>query len=343
VNERWTSGNWVPCNFGKSSYYSIFEILTQQLKRLNTIDMNKHLPFFSWNFFAYWSHDSCAMPLDFDLLFVKKLKDYERLGYLNNTLLIINGDHGQRLSSYYKHTEEAKIERKHPFISIRLPNRLVNTPIHRQLYNNRKKLVTSFDIYQTLKQFLYINKYPTETTFDNDKCRSNFRQNSQKIRSKRGISLFENIPMNRSCLDALINEDECNCQIRTESLTNEQFQLDTGYSIELMNNYLVDLLRSKSSKHRNKCALYQFDRIDYIKKKFINNNKIVYDFAIIVQPYDSKFLFKLKLLKPSKETKSKINLSTEPKIERLSRYDQTAECIKQEKNSAELIFFCYCI
>jgi hypothetical protein len=330
--------NWHPCNFGKSSYSFMFEIISQHLERMAT--NNNNLAFFSWNFFSFWSHDNCAVPLDFDLVFSKQLREYERLGYLDNTMVIINSDHGQRLISYHENTQEAKEERKNPFLSIRLPKKLMNTSIHQRLLNNRKKLVTQFDIYQTLKQFLYLNKYPNKVT-NNDKCRSRFRENSHKIRSKRGISLFENIPMNRSCVDALINSDECRCRIKIESLTDHQFQLETKYSVELINNYLVDILRNKTSEYRKKCALYTFDKLVHHKKRIISNNEIVYEFVIVVQPYDSKFQFDLKIESSKKgDDDNKIRLLNDPKIERLSRYGKTAECIK---NDPQLMNFCYCI
>ena len=87
---------------------------------------------------------------------IKKL--YSK-GYLNDTMLIIYSDHGNRLTEFSAYTEIGRYERSRPFLSIRLPNEFKNSVYMKNLENNRHKLATHFDLYQTLQHYSVLNKY----------------------------------------------------------------------------------------------------------------------------------------------------------------------------------------
>lgn len=236
-----------------------------------------------------------------------------------------------------------KIERKQPFLSIRLPKLLWNTRFQKQLEQNKYKLITSFDIFKTLKHFLYLNKYGMDR-IENDNCRSYFTQSIQSIRNKRGISLFENIPINRSCADALINEKECSCKIPTQELNNEQFQKYTKFTFKELQQYLVEYLQKKTDKYRNLCSVYKFDKLISVKMLIQNEkdkNSIRFQIDLIVQPDNSRFEFYIKFDFKNANKNSKIN-ETFQIIDtlRLSIYGSTGDCIK--KIDISLIIYCFC-
>ena len=85
------------------------------------------------------------------------LKTFENTGLLDNTLLMVYGDHGNRLSTYNTHI--GKFERKRQFVGMILPSRFENTPYMRNLQGNRDKLLTFFGVYQTLRHFLHMKKF----------------------------------------------------------------------------------------------------------------------------------------------------------------------------------------
>ena len=75
-------------------------------------------------------------------------------GYLDNTMVIVTGDHGSRFNYYAHGTEFGKIEQKLPIFSIRLPKGFKNTSLRRNALNNRKKLV-SFLMYIKHSDIIY--------------------------------------------------------------------------------------------------------------------------------------------------------------------------------------------
>ena len=64
------------------------------------------------------------------------------------------GDHGNRINRYSYATEMGKLERYRPFLSVTLPEKLKNSTIAKNLKYNSDKLVSFFDLYQTLRHFL---------------------------------------------------------------------------------------------------------------------------------------------------------------------------------------------
>ena len=77
------------------------------------------------------------------------IETFEKSKYLDNTLLIIFSDHGNRLTRYPIYTSTGRIERHLPFLSMRLPKKLWNTSYFHNAKNNEQKLISAFDIYQT--------------------------------------------------------------------------------------------------------------------------------------------------------------------------------------------------
>lgn len=119
---------------------------------------NSSLPYFLMSSISEYTHDSMTLPPYFDIEFFKMLKSYEMNGYFDNTLLIIFSDHGSRLVKYAYETEFGRKEKKLPFISIKVPKKLVNTDYYFNAVNNKNTLISFFDVYQTLRHFLAINR-----------------------------------------------------------------------------------------------------------------------------------------------------------------------------------------
>ena len=115
----------------------------------------------------------------------------------------IFSDHGIRLSKYAYETELGRREKKLPFISINIPKKLLNTQYFSNAKKNKDRLISFYDVYQTIRHFLYIQKGDSNST--------QFSINDKNIHYLRGISLFNEIPINRSCNDALIPENHFSC------------------------------------------------------------------------------------------------------------------------------------
>ena len=117
------------CLNNEPTYSKSFNNIKQLIDRLND-NTNKHLPYFSFNFLKYYTHDFFVTPTGLDAELTSLIKNFEDKGYLNNTMLVMFSDHGSRLSRYGYYTEPGRMERSMPFLSVRLPQRLINTELH---------------------------------------------------------------------------------------------------------------------------------------------------------------------------------------------------------------------
>lgn len=151
--------------------------------------------------------------------------------YLNNTLLILMGDHGARYS-FIRSTWSGKLEERLPYFSFLFPDWFQKKypEAIKNLRTNTKRLTTPFDLYETFQDILQYN----------GSVHSNV--------SQRGISLFQEIPLERSCDHAGIAPHWCACLAwKNVSLDEQHTKLALQFTIDTINNY--------TSKYRDDCAL----------------------------------------------------------------------------------------
>jgi hypothetical protein len=119
-------------------------------------------------------------------------------GRLNNSVFIFLSDHGY-LMNEIQNTFVGRFEARMPLLAVSLPPTLQSKypHIHSNLLKNRKRLITVYDIHETLKDILQ-----ADFSIKN----ANYVKNSP-----RGISLFHEIPESRSCKEAHIPEHFCPC------------------------------------------------------------------------------------------------------------------------------------
>jgi hypothetical protein len=145
------------CNHGRSITNVSFDTIETFVNKMNeNVD---DLPYFLFNFFVELTHDDFALPEYFDVQFKNMLLRFEEKKYLDNTLLVILSDHGNRLVPYSYKTDTGRMERKLPFLSLRLPKKLWNTKYQLNAKNNKNKLIAAYDIHQTLRHFLQCKLY----------------------------------------------------------------------------------------------------------------------------------------------------------------------------------------
>jgi len=150
-------------------------------------------PFFTFGFFSQYSHgnNDCFGLLDEPS--VKFFDFVEDLGLLNNTFLILMSDHGARVGQI-RQSEQGKLEERSPYFGIYVPQSFRKEfPMkYNNFLANKARLTTPFDIYET---FLDILGETDETS----------RQQN------RSFSLFEKIPLGRTCDEADIALHWCAC------------------------------------------------------------------------------------------------------------------------------------
>ena len=156
---------------------------------------NSHLKF-SFIFLNSLMHNSFsfyAANADKDLLaFLESMKSR---GNMKNTLFILMSDHGPRFQQA-RRAAQGRLEERMPFMGFWVPPEFnIKYPIAlKNLRTNAHRLTTPFDIHETLMDVI------------------NYREVSLGNLSERGISLFREIPPERTCSRAGIATHWCACQ-----------------------------------------------------------------------------------------------------------------------------------
>ena len=145
---------------------------------------------FSFSFFTIGHDDVNGLGYLQDDL-VTFLKDMKSSGYLDNTFLVVMGDHGIRYGAIRK-TMLGKLEERLPLLSISVPRWFKNKyPEHsHHLEINTNRLTSPYDLHATFQQILSKNHKKTY---------------------KNGQSLFTEISKSRTCDEAGNPEHFCPC------------------------------------------------------------------------------------------------------------------------------------
>ena len=316
------------CHYKRPLYMHWLDHLETFLEKMS-LNTNKNTPYFYYNWMSEYTHNDMAIPPNFDLNLAKFLKRLERKGYLDNTLLIFMTDHGNKMIDYAS-TESGRHERLLPMVSIKLPKKLKGTSFHQNAVSNKDKIISFFDIYQTLRHYLFMNKYGIESLqAENDPfCKNQFKNNSYTLRNLRGISLFEEIPVNRSCADAQIPDTYCSC-FRKENLDESQFLLETQNTFHSAALMALDHIRNLTHNVQSLCVPYNITSVNTFKK-LIYDKETVYSGRMILEPGTALFELNFKM-KPS------LTLSDTPI--RLNRYANQSHCVNDRL--LRTICFCY--
>lgn len=144
------------------------------------------------DFFADTTHNdfNAAQYIDNDLL--NFMKDFKNKGYLENSLLIVMGDHGWRYGKF-RQTIQGKLEERLPLFTMIFPEwfKRKYPELDKTLKINTHRLTSWYDVYATLNHILVYPKEPQGLV--------------------NGKSLLTEIPAVRSCKDAHIPSHWCPC------------------------------------------------------------------------------------------------------------------------------------
>lgn len=150
-------------------------------------------------FHAELSHGSYTMPQVMDQDVLKLLKDLEEEGHLNHTLLILMADHGARFN-HIRAIPQGKLEERNPYFGLRFPPWFLRQypDVLRNLKTNARRLTTPFDIHATLHDLLNLTTGGLPSAGDGGKA-------------SKGMSLFREIPPDRTCSQAGVAPHWCAC------------------------------------------------------------------------------------------------------------------------------------
>lgn len=271
-------------------------------------------PFFAFIFLARLTHDILNYAGYADEPTYRLLMHLENSKVLENSLLIFFSDHGIRYGPIRK-TYIGQFEERMPFMNLYVPKWFLNKykVFEQNLNANKKQLTTPFDIHATLLHLASI-------TSGNDDLADI---------PKRGVSLFKEVPPNRTCTTASISPHWCPCQ---------KFKLISiaDYLVQKAAKVIIDFVNNRISAYRKKCATLTLDSILSARLVRKDNSSISDNFLIAVSASPSYAIFEATVHCDSTKENTCHVLDD---ISRINEYGKQSICI----NDAELRKFCYCL
>lgn len=322
-------------------YYNKFCIggIPRHMVMLNYIkeifNVYKHQPKFVFGFHGELSHDSYNDIGMVDEDFYNWIKDLHEFGHLNNTVLIIMSDHGHRFAEI-RNTLQGKQEERLPYFSFVFPLwfKKVYPEAYANFLHNTRYLTTPFDIHKTLENIL------------------NFETPKIGDRHQRAISLFDKIPLDRTCADAFIEPHWCACLSWQEiSIDNDNVIAAAKYFIQFLNSYTED--------HRDICEKLKIKEILWAAKLIPNKGLLKFQKSGDQDGFIGDFSAKTKLTTETYQLKVKtepgaalfeVSITYDIKknsfltkisdISRINMYGSQARCV--ENSLFHLRKYCYC-
>ena len=299
-------------------------------------DAYKDVKKFSLSIIACLPHNSIDRVQLMDRDLASYLNEFKAKGYLENTIFILFGDHGARISGA-RASLEGKLEERMPFLSITLPKWFKNKhkDFYASLLNNTNVLTSHYDIHGMLRHMLTFPNTPNVKT---------------------GQSLFKTInPDTRTCKEAGVADHWCPCMgyvnvstkdplvrsLAEKSLTFinklvsstdksraqcEQLRLDEMFRAgKVIHNWKVE--RFKSTRANSRC-----DSCMVVYKKASGSKTSTYELVFSVKPSNGMFEVTVKIKDGAVEV--------DPNISRINAYGSQPDCIAKEY--PHLRKYCYC-
>ncbi|ESO86427.1 hypothetical protein LOTGIDRAFT_129214 [Lottia gigantea] len=264
------------------------------------------------------------------------LKSLEDRNLLNRTILILMSDHGARFADI-RQTAQGKEEERMPYFAYRFPPWFEKQypEIIQNFRKNSRRLTTPFDVHETFHDIL---NYSSAKLGDS---------------KRRGISLFREIPKERSCADAGIQPHWCAClQWLEVDQSDPVIKQAVTTAIETINSY--------TEPHRLQCSKLKLFRVTRSVKYATNSNILkfksssdhdgrvadlsgntqddedYYQITFITSPGNGQYEMTVRHCLNSSQI-----VVSEKEISRINRYGSDPACIQDE--FPHLRPYCYCI
>lgn len=266
--------------------------------------------------------------------FLELLQWLRSKGHLNNTLLIVMGDHGLRYGQI-RESVQGKLEERLPLYTMIFPPWFKSRyhELDRMLKTNTNRLTSWFDVYATLRHMLSYPARPSDL--------------------KHGQSLFIEVPKSRTCSDAGVPDHFCPC-LEWSAVNAEHRHVKNSAlaTVDYINN-----LNHEMNKSRELCKVLSLKEIKYAMLE--RPNKRVLEFSEVGWDWKTKFRTNLKNIEahvcryqvqfvtsPSdaiyeatvRFVRGKFMVSTG--VSRVNQYSNQPDCIASE--FPHLRKFCFC-
>ncbi|KAL1450068.1 hypothetical protein WDU94_002523, partial [Cyamophila willieti] len=293
-------------------------------------------PKFGFVFHAEYSHDDFNLVNLADEDFSEWLESFHLRGLLNNTLLVVMSDHGNRFANV-RNTQQGKLEERLPFFSFVFPSwfQAKYPEAHRAFTINSQRLVTPFDIHETLADLL--DYKPSQP------------RRGKKARSR---SLFTEIPPSRTCQEAFIEPHWCACLDWEPLSSSEDIVKRTAqYFVTFLNDYNTKfttaceplsvgsiLWAGKLLPNRGVRSFKTNRDLDGFIPDLTDQMQIKFEtYQLKIQTLPGEGLFEFSIVYHVETDAFKLKLDD---ISRINEYGSQASCIYD--SFANLRKYCYC-
>ncbi|XP_055878373.1 uncharacterized protein LOC106061960 isoform X1 [Biomphalaria glabrata] len=292
------------------------------------LDKFPRKPLYALLFFTRISHDDITMLRIIDdhvYSFFKKLKDS---GHLNNTMMITFSDHGPRYGPI-RHSHMGDVENRNPLLIFTMPTWFLHKypDVAGNLKTNTGRLTSQYDIHATVRDLLYFR-----STGDNP-----------LPKTRHGMSLFQEVPRNRTCQDASVSEEFCLCNYQNfiTVLPNSSIAHQVANKVVEAMNARLDHAKCESLKLHNVSEVYVLKVLNKLFKlvKTVFRIKVetvpgngVFDATVHVEGIsDWESWEQLSITHLN-------NVTVAEGLDRLNRYSGQSDCVSDPK----IQLICYC-
>ncbi|KOB72244.1 Uncharacterized protein OBRU01_12570, partial [Operophtera brumata] len=235
---------------GDTLNYKMMMNITEQLFKLDG-------KLFAFTFISDITHNNFNLIAVADGDTRSFLEALRASGRMDNTLLIVMGDHGPRYADV-RNTLQGKFEERMPLMAIRLPEALKRSrpDVAAILRNNSQVLTTPHDLHETLLDAMGLERYA----------------NHYKIRGAdltRGISLFKPIPSTRSCSEAGIEPHWCACVAWDSVSPSESIYKKAAEAF-------LEYINSLTQYVRSKCVPRTLTSIEWVMRRHANRKMLAF-------------------------------------------------------------------
>ncbi|XP_033726103.1 uncharacterized protein LOC117315813 [Pecten maximus] len=279
------------------------------------------VPKFTFTFINDPSHDNPNGLGVVDLPLMRTLSDLNTRGLLNNTLLLVFGDHGSRYGSI-RRTSQGILEENLPAFYVSLPRwfREEHSDLYENLRGNRDKLTSNVDVYATLHDILELGKGHV----------------TPRVTGKYGTSFLRNIRRGRTCASLQIPTNFCMCQSSNHSYPN------TSKIAHDLSQRVVKEINTMLLNVSHLCVNLTLGTIRHVwrlRSQLKNetndfSTKIYFVVQFTVFPSNADFEATVRYFKGE--------FSLIGDILRTNKYAGQSDCVLRHKNAIVLERYCYC-
>ncbi|XP_045157644.2 uncharacterized protein LOC123523936 [Mercenaria mercenaria] len=235
--------------YGVKNY---FDIQIEYLKGFLNRYINKRKYVYFWN--NQVCHEQFTTLSRGDESLLDFLKWMKYTNQTKNAIFVVISDHGYRIGGASL-THVGRAENNKPWLMIHVPKFLKEKYkwLHTTLSENTLKLSTHYDMYQTMLDLIQ------DVAFSEQKTKP---VKTELVRR----NLFHNIPLERTCADAGIEEKYCTCKEKVNISTTSDVVLS-------MAKFLVKGINDILSKNEDVCCTLSLHNVTEASVSYSNSDQ----------------------------------------------------------------------